>query len=692
MFFVRFVCVALLVALAAGCGQHGARPSIVIITLDATRADRIGCYGSSFASTPAIDAFSQHATLFTNAVTPIPITLPAHTSLFTGRTPLTHGVRDNGWLNVSPDLRLLPNDLAAEGYTTAAFVSSPALDKSYFLARGFQVYDDEISGDRRAAETTSRVIAWLEKQPAQPFLLWVHYIDPHDPHEPAEPFASQTRGSAYDAEISEMDAGIGQVLATLERLGFARNAHIIMIADHGEALGQHFGYEGHGLQLYEDSERIPLLWSTPGQKTSARTNALVGTIDICPTIMDLLDLPADNSFEGVSIAKLLEGKSQTSPRGLYCETLRPFLAYGWSPQYAWRTDDRKYIDGPAPELFDLGADPSETQNLIGRRPALAESLRTELMAYVERWEPDSLVRRGMIDPEDQSALESLGYLQSVRRRRRISEGVPRPGELAALPDPKTHIRFEENFIEGKLARRRGEWERALAIYGEVVAAVPESPAVCVGMADALLGTGHPEEALAWIERHLSTRPNDGHARRLQGQVLFALGRHAEADRIFQQLFVDEDDVDLRLWRARAAIMLDSFSTASEELRDLQAAIPKKELADNWIAATETLGRHGVKLPAEQDPDLLEQVQAMVTMGLLNEARTLVNAARPARPDSLTAALDGFIARGANDWPAARDAFERAVEHGARSDLIRASLQEARQRSRPASKRKTGQAG
>jgi len=193
-------------------GRGAAAPlrggSILLVTLDTTRADHLGCYGAGGDVTPAIDALARRGVVFARAQSSSPITLPAHASLLTGQYPFRHGVRNNGMFALPDDTATLATLLRERGYRTAAFVSASVLTRRYGLARGFEVYGDDLSKgsqaqrymvpSRRGEVTVAEAIAWLESIPAgSPFLCWVHLYDPHAPYDPPEAYRQRFPTNPY---------------------------------------------------------------------------------------------------------------------------------------------------------------------------------------------------------------------------------------------------------------------------------------------------------------------------------------------------------------------------------------------------------------------------------------------------------------------------------------------------------------
>src|SRR5712692_1729054 len=259
----RVAAFAVLVAFAILAGPHAQpRPSILLITLDTTRADRMGFLGSTRGLTPALDAFARTATVFTRAYAQAPITTVSHATILTGTYPLRHGVDELG-APLPASIPYLPDLLKRQGYGTAAFVGSLVLDPKAGTAqgfdRGFDRYDAGFrlrrpgedryqTVERRGDEVVARALKWVESADSRPFFLWVHLYDPHDPYDPPADVKRRFASAPYDGEIAWVDQLVGQLLRSLDH--YLDNSVVVVAADHGEALGDH-GEATHGLFLYD---------------------------------------------------------------------------------------------------------------------------------------------------------------------------------------------------------------------------------------------------------------------------------------------------------------------------------------------------------------------------------------------------------------------------------------------------------
>jgi arylsulfatase A-like enzyme len=447
-----------LVYLAAGfgvafwwiCGKAAdaqLRPaSVILITLDTTRADYLPPYGGQV-RLPAIERLAREGVVFDQAIAPAPLTLPSHTSLFTGRIPPAHGARVNG-LTVAGTLPVFPERLRAAGYRTAAFVGSIVLDGERGLRPGFDVYDDVNQGiggrrlRRPGNEVIDAALGWLEpalqSADASPFFLWVHLYDAHAPHQlPAQPGASFS-GDSYADAIAFMDSQIARLVQALDDRQALDRTAIVVTADHGESLGEH-GERGHGIFVYESALRVPLIVRWPGVEPR-RVPDLVQLIDLAPTILALEGLEPPPT-DGVNLAPVLSGRPAGGRTG-YAESVFP-LRFGWSPLRTVRDTRFKLIEAPRPELYDLASDPHELRNLYDSQPATAARLEAKLRTFG----PPERQVAALPDGPAREQLASLGYVSPSRE--------PAPtAPVAIWADPKDMIGVYNDVVEQRVRQRR----------------------------------------------------------------------------------------------------------------------------------------------------------------------------------------------------------------------------------------------
>ncbi len=424
---IKFASVLVVVLVIVGAGVWFLRWSdsftkdigcVVLISIDTCRADHLSCYGYPRKTTPSIDAIAEEGVLFENVVSPVPLTLPAHSSMLTGTIPSYHGVHDNEGYKLGQSHITLAEVLAREGFSTGAIISAFVMDSQFGLDQGFESYNDEfeeemensVIGQRRGGEVSRFAMDWLSEHKDERFFLFLHYYDPHSRYEPPEPFFSSYRGNLYAGEIAYADYCVGQVVEKLKELGLYDSSLIIITSDHGEMLGEHKELT-HGYFIYQSAIKVPLVIRLPGRKEPQRIKDLVGLVDIVPTICGLLGLEVPPDIQGRDISGLLRGKEPSEQdRYIYCESMYP-TRYRGNSLLGVITERWKYIQTTRPELYDLRSDPGETNNLIKRQPQQAYVLQRRLKKMLEQTlgksEDDSRI---VLDEQGRRRLESLGYI------------------------------------------------------------------------------------------------------------------------------------------------------------------------------------------------------------------------------------------------------------------------------------------
>ena len=469
-------------------------PSLVLLTLDTTRADYVGRSVAGKSVTPSLDALARAGTRFSNALAPAPLTLPAHCSLMTGLNPPEHGVRDNGVSSLPADVPTLAAVLSRRGYTTAAFVSSRVLDRRFGLDRGFAVYDDAMVAERvgeqgyperRAGAVTDAALAWAAAVPRdRPYFLWVHYYDPHAPYDPPGDWKRASRDERYAGEVAYMDREIGRLLASLPATPGGRI--VAAVGDHGEMLGEH-GEKEHGNFVYRSALGVPLVLSGPGVPAGRSVGQRVGTRALPRTLLSLLGLSADARPFGPPLPGLLE---DTPPSPVYSESLLPATAYGWSPLEA-ATDERyRFISAPRPELYDLEKDPAETHNLFASRREDARRLQKVILEN----EAKARTAPSVASAELVESLRSLGYLSGSSPRR--GTGM----------DPKDGIVLLEEFDRARSLVRAGMPGEAVRQLALLVEKNPGNVPFLVGLGEAQVAAGNPDAALKTMEAAVALNP------------------------------------------------------------------------------------------------------------------------------------------------------------------------------------------
>jgi arylsulfatase A-like enzyme len=479
-------------ALAACSGQK--RPSIVLVTIDTARADAFGAFGGS-AATPAFDSLAKDGVLFTSALTPAPITHPAHTSLFTGLYPGHHGVRDNGLFKLDDSAVTMAECLADQGYDTAAFVSAVVLTRACGLAQGFAHYDDAgLSGghlERLAHDTIAAAVQHLQRAAKDhPFFYWVHLYDPHFPYEPPEPFASQFKEQPYLGEVSYADSELQHLIDAARAID--PQTLFVVASDHGEGLGEH-GEATHGIFLYQSTVHIPLVMAGATLPRGRRVDDLVSLIDVFPTLCEIAGVHPPPGLDGRILRSEIDG-ADAADTEVSLETMLPYLSYGWSALHAVVHDHLKVVAAPRPEMFDLVTDPREERNLASERAA-----------ELGRWLTVIKSRRGAMQAlnakpyrASQQELQSLGYVSTPRQM---------DGRETAGPDPKDMVYVLELEAQAQWLMQRSEWDKARGILDSVLASNPEHTIAREMLGTCWLKLGEYGRARALFEAVLKQRPD-----------------------------------------------------------------------------------------------------------------------------------------------------------------------------------------
>ena len=574
--------------------------NVLLITIDTIRADRLGAYGFEGIDTPIIDSLAARGVTFTRAYSPTPLTLPSHTSIFSGTFPPYHGVRDNGGFIVPDELTMLAEILAAHGYDTAAFIAAFVLDSRWGLDQGFDTYVDDFdfSGQRfismgavqrPANEVVDAALAWLGRERDAPFFLWVHLYDPHTPYEAPEPYKSRYPRAPYLAEIAFTDSQVGRLLDGLEVNGTKEETFVVLAGDHGESLGEH-GEVQHGFFIYEAATHVPLIVSTPFEQFHGiERPEVVSLVDVMPTILEMIGVEIPAVVQGQSLVPLFQSGGGTQHRFVYSETFYARFHYGWSELTAIQDERYKLIMSPDPELYDLAEDPGETTNLVSRERELFERLEAVASELVgEMSENGGGAEFMAVDEETMARLASLGYLGS------FSMSADDPGEKLASPRGKIGIynksirarwlmqteRYDEAELLlqeivsedpgvldayqtlGQLFTLQERFADAVDIYKQAIPLKPEDAYAYVKLADAQLELGLVEEAEKTALDSFNFIDPNVHILYLLGNIRRLQSRYPEAIPYYEQCLALSPEY---------AVAYSGLAGAYFELEDLQAA-------------------------------------------------------------------------------------------------------------------------
>jgi arylsulfatase A-like enzyme len=512
--FTAITAVVIIAAWCPACGGGGRAnaglhsgalrgSNLLLVTIDTLRADRVGAYGGG-ALTPALDRLAANGVRFARAHAHAPLTLPAHTSILTGLVPATHGVHNNGVAGLDAQAPTLAGQLHAVGYRTGAFVGAFVLDARFGLSRGFDVYDDKVGSDtgpitfafaeRRADQVTKVVGDWITTAPnpeprapgpERPWFAWIHLFDPHAPYRAPEARAA----NPYDNEVAYTDAQLGALFERLRSAGQLDRTLIVILADHGESLGEH-GEATHGLFAYDATLKIPLIIAGPLIHSAAPGDP-AGQADVLPTVLDLLGVAAPPRIDGHSLLDAMRGVA-APPRPIYFEALDAYLTRNWAPLTGVVDGNWKYIDLPEPELYDLDRDPGEQHNLAGREPDRMVALQRRLTSWSPASAALSRARGVPLDPDAAARLRALGYA--------AVQAPPAAGKQYGVgDDPKRLLDLDRRYQQALTMTGDREYGQAAALLRSVIAERPDFTLAYTNLASVLIESGRPQDAVQMLE-------------------------------------------------------------------------------------------------------------------------------------------------------------------------------------------------
>jgi arylsulfatase A-like enzyme/Tfp pilus assembly protein PilF len=619
----RILWVLSLVALAAASDRSRApasRPNVILITLDTTRADRMGFLGEGGSLTPALDSLASQAMVFPHAYAQVPLTTPSHASILTGTYPQFNHVNYMGDV-LGKDLPLLPDILRKNRYATAAFVGALVLDPRKLAPgfdRGFDVYnagfhrrtggeDRYRSLERRGDEVVGRALAWLTKRRPGPFFLWVHLYDPHDPYDPPEPYKSRFASNHYDGEVAYTDSVVGRLLTALKNQGLFDGSLIAVMADHGEAFGEH-GENHHGIFLYDETTHVPLLIKLPRQKKETRIEAKVALIDVAPTILKAVGLPVPAAMQGESLLSLAKSEaSSTTDRPVYSESSYGHLSFGWSKLQAWRTGGYLYIEAPERELYDMAVDPGAARNLARQSKAVSDTVATQVADFYRKTKGTPAEKTKM-SPEQEESLRALGYLSS-------NSGNSEAAETASGPDPKARIQVANLLYEALGQMEQEQYQEAVPVLEHVLQQEPNTVSASLQLGRAYVALKEFQKAIAPLSTVVEKKPDDAFVRYELGCALVKSGKWEEAQPQFEAaVSLTGDSAMMHFY---LALVYQKLSRDSDAEKEFQNAV---RLEPDNFPANLLLGRLYVM---QQKPS--------AALPLLRKATKL-------RPDSIDAHL------------------------------------------------------
>ena len=585
-------------------GGTGTAWNVLIITLDTTRADHIGAYGYKTAQTPNIDLLASQGIRFDNGYAPVPLTLPSHSALFTGRYPIANNVRNNGSYFLPENEVTLAEVLKDRGYDTRAVISSFVLLSKFGVNQGFSLYDDSLDTHEMIRNYKSEIpaelvhekfSAWLG-QNNKPFFYWLHFYDPHTPYRPPLEFAKRfPQGSKglYDGEIAYTDVWVGRVIEDLRRRGLLEHTLVIIAGDHGEAFGEHVE-QGHGIFCYEEALRVPLIFYAPKLFGKARTAAArVGLVDVMPTVLDLFGIEIPRAVQGRSFRSLLKGGSEKEERTFYFESLYGREEMNWAPLTGLLHRNYKYISLPDPELYDLDADRSEKQNLLLRKNIVARDMDKRLAKFIVDHSQSSGETRRELSAGDKEQLQALGYISAFSSQAAAAldpkQGVlidARLKEISQLLSQKKTAAAESGLLQllaenpslkmphvfnlqYKIYMSKRNFNAALNILKQAIDTFPDVENFKQTLALSLFDMKIYDKAEKRCREILDKNPRNTRATILLGEIREKQNRPAAAAEYFAQaLGIEPQNVSLRIKYAELLITIKKYEQAVEAYNQL----------------------------------------------------------------------------------------------------------------------------
>jgi choline-sulfatase len=528
-------------------------PNVILITLDTTRADRMGFLGSKRGLTRNLDALARQSVVFTHAYSQVPLTTASHATILTGTYPQFHQVNDFG-VPLAEDLPYAPYIFRGNGYHTAAFVGSLVLDPNTRSApgfeRGFDLYDagfhrrrqgeDRYQAiERRGGEVIGHTLEWLTTHHEGPFFIWVHLYDPHDPYDPPEPYKTKYASAPYDGEIAYVDAAVGKLLSWLRLRGLYDGALIAIMADHGEALGEH-GETTHGIFLYDETIRVPLLFKLPRERSAGqRIESRAGLVDVLPTILEAVGITIPHDVQGESLLSMLKptmlkpgtlkpaaagaataaskAPETSQDRPAYAESDYPHRTFGWSSLRALRTGKYLFVEAPRKELYDQSADPKAEHNLSTTSVAVTNTLAGQLDAFRQKTGTAKEAPKVSADPGLQERLNALGYVATD------GSSSTMPGIKDSGADPKDRIDVVNLLHRAEMAKEDMRFHEAIPLLERVIALEPNLPITYLQLGTALSSLKDYGKAVPILRKAVEMRPDLTVPRYQLGSALFETG-------------------------------------------------------------------------------------------------------------------------------------------------------------------------
>lgn len=527
-------------------------PSVLLITLDTTRADHLGPWGYELATTPTYDRLAREGTVFSRAYSSCPLTIPSHSTIFTGRYPPSHGVRDNGDYVLGEGAITLAERYSDVGYHTAAFTSAFPTQARWGFAQGFDIYHDPLErlpnqldwrDQRRADEVVDDALATLKKAPTgQPVFAWVHLFDAHWPYEPPEPYLSMHPGRPYDGEIAYTDSEVGRLLEWWEK---QYPDHIVLItADHGEGLGDG-GEQTHGFLLHDPTMHVPFLLNGTGVPKGKVIDDPIGLVDVAPTLLNLTGLPLHPEIQGKDA---FEGGSDK----IYAEAMTAQFNLGLKPLYSYTEDEGRYMEGAWGGYY-----PFEPPRVSWVPTTIDDATHAEAMKGLRDSLEEVIAPDATLGVDEFEMLAALGY----------TEGTPT--SVSSDVDPRDVIDKIPLTWAARQALSRRQLPKAEKIITKLEEVMPDTYGVKFLRAQLLAKQGRVVDALLAYESLFETTQSSNLAMQIAG-IYSTLNMWRDAEKYFQKAIE---------FQSNNAQAMAGVVRAARELKELAKA---KDLADQFL--------------------------------------------------------------------------------------------------------------
>jgi len=563
-------------------------PSVLLITLDTTRADRLSPYGHTNIETPTYQAIADAGTLFSHAYSTCPLTIPSHSTIMTGTPPPVHGVRDNGDFILGDEAITLAEQFQAAGYSTFAFTSAFPTQARWGFDQGFDTYHDPLSrlpdeldwrDERQAGVVIDDALATLNDDEG-PAFVWIHLFDAHWPYSPPEPFASQYKDSPYDGEIAYADSQVGRFLTWWDQNH--PDSVVLITSDHGEGLGDG-GEQTHGYLLHDGTIRVPLLLRGPDIPKGAVIDEAVSHVDIAPTLLATANLPIPETMQG---RNLLTGGSETA----YSEALTGQFNLGLAPLFSLTETAGRYTEGGWGGFYpmsdqgiatepdkdaDLGPYTKKWERIQAGFPVPEQDVATEASLDAEAWEQlaalgyvggDPAAPAGNIDPRDVIDIIPLTW----RARMAIGSGRPQMAEkMLAVLETRMPNAFGVRTLRARLDAAQGRHSEATAAFTDLFLQSPQST-LALTLASLHERAGNWEEAVDWYQEalHIQSASPDAMAGLVRAYRMMGM---LEQSQLLAEQFLQiyPDHARIILVRAELLLLQGNFTDA---LVDAQTAL------------------------------------------------------------------------------------------------------------------------